>query len=673
MVVAWWRRGLHGSIAALIGAAALTAVPAQAAARADLKVTAVSVSKTTVVRGGTLKVRDTTRNTGTKRARRSVTRYYLSTNRTRGTSDRLLSTRKVGRLVKGTRDRDARKVRIPRTTKPRRYYVIACADARKQVRETREGNNCRATKQRVRVTAPKPPPPPPPPPTFPMAADPLTVSATLQTERAVTQAYYPHEASTITATAADGTTYTLQLPKDALLESEAITMTPVSAVPGLPMSGGLVAGVQIEPHGLMLQQPATLTIVSPNAGPIAQQTPFLFHEDGEDFHLYPPAMPEPGDDANTLRLQLFHFSTPGFGLASLTDRTEVAAHVPERLRSQVESVVAEAAREARASGSTSGDWQAEVGAVLDTYYDQVVRPHLADAEQSPALGRKAIAEALAWSRQVQLLGDEDNPRHAEIMERVIRILEAMLEQMWNRCSLNHDMAAIAELVSMTRQAQLLRLPMAEESLDKAQRCAHFEVRFTSRVTHTNSWSGDLQHGSWSGVWATAAVVEVSALDFDGQPDTGVVAFTEFSFAGNNTITDPDHVCHTSDLALSTAPGRMIATVTPAVQPNVRDDGDETVEEPPPPPNIHVGVLVPGTDQPSETYQRTACDGSTSTSTDHRWASYFSSLFFGDRDFVAAPAEQVGEFITTRSVDRQGTSGQPETGNMTIEVVHTPQR
>lgn len=140
-----------GAVTALVGA-----VPADAAAkkRADLIVRSVSVSPTHVGPGGLLKVKDTTRNRGRKAAPGSVTRYVLS-------KDRRLDRRDVrlhDRIVKRLKPRRAhaskvRQVRIPSTIEPGTYWVLACADARRKVRESNERNNCRAARSRLRVAA----------------------------------------------------------------------------------------------------------------------------------------------------------------------------------------------------------------------------------------------------------------------------------------------------------------------------------------------------------------------------------------------------------------------------------------------------------------------------------------------------------------------------------------
>src|SRR5215510_4056893 len=77
------------------------------------------------------------------------------------------------------------------------------------------------------------------------------VAPTLDSDHAVTQVV-PAGGGTVTATGSDGSKFTLIIPVNSLLSSARVKMTPVSAVGGLPLSGGLAAAVQLEPDGLRL-------------------------------------------------------------------------------------------------------------------------------------------------------------------------------------------------------------------------------------------------------------------------------------------------------------------------------------------------------------------------------------------------------------------------------------
>lgn len=637
----------------------LAAGPADAAARTDLKITSVRTDVTAVVRGRSVEVSDSTRNVGKGTARSTRTAYYLSPNRSWSRSDTKLATRKVKKLKARRTSSATRTVTIPASTAAGTWWVIACADATTRVREKREGNNCRAASQALRVTVPAPPPKPPTPPTPPGAVFPQTpnpwapVSSTLDTGRAVSGYALETEDQTITTAAADGTVFTLAVPAGAIFGAEKITLTPVTAVTGTPFAEGLSTAVQIEPHGLMLLEPATLTITRPadagGLGATSAQSPVLFHDGGTDLHSYPVLAPLPEDDTNTVRLALTHFSTAGVANATDAERTTLADHAPTRTVAQLE-----AANAALLHPGASTDVLPQVAANLDAYYDSVLTPQLIAAETDADLAAEAVAAALAWSRQVQLLGDEDNPRHADVLERVERILANVVDEAWQDC-LDHDLLAIQKLVRVARAAALLGFDFSDDAFDKFLRCDRFEMTFTSEHSSAHSYSGSLQSGSTTIAYATSATVTVNGLT-DNWSKAGPVSFTSFSYFSENLIHDSDPECYSSTVGTGAyAPGKVTASVVPTLTINVREGDREEVV-------LSAGLIEnPG---PTAELRRTGCDGGTSTQT-----AEFASLGDGIRSWESTPAEQQGELIDTESWDEFPSEGVHDQG--TIEIRHVP--
>lgn len=663
--------------AALLGLALVAPVqlasPASAAPLPDLRVRALSAGASSVQQGGQLAVKDTTSNTGKARAGRTQTRFYLSADTRLSTKDRMLGSRKVPALRPGSTSRATTRLTVPETTQARSWHLLACADARKQVREGNEGNNCRAARNPVTVT-----PDDTTTPTFPLEPDPLTIEEpALETANAVTQWAFSRDsdpatddpATTIEATADDGTTYTLEIPADALVGSERVTMTPVATdapAAGFPLSEGIVAGVQLEPHGLLLLRPALLTIDSPDLGSLDAQTPFLFHEGGEDFHLYPADLESVDGDPDTVSLALTHFSTPGVGLGTAAERQGVAAHPTARGSGQVEGTISGLVNQERASQEAGNPpnpaVMQEITQVLNAYYDSVVRPRMVAAETNGDLAAEAIAEGLGWSRQLQLLGDEDNPRHAEIMERVEKILRNVKDEKWADC-LDHDLGSISHLLRVARTAALMGYAWEQEALDKAFGCARFEVRFDSLVTSATSWSGNLQTGSSEGRWRTRSTV---VTEFLVSNNVGPLTWADFSYTMDNTITDPGSTCRLSETGTGTTPGQLRAQATPLL-------GTINVIEGAPGPTpvpVSSAVNVVSDAKPAETYQYTSCDGSTSTSTDSRWFGHYEST---GKFWTTDPAQQAGDFLDSKTFtivdDRPGSS---TTETTTVEVWHKPQ-
>ncbi|MBI2835229.1 MAG: hypothetical protein HYX76_12465 [Acidobacteria bacterium] len=124
----------------------------------DLVVTSVSDPPASAALGSTFSLTDTTLNQGGADAVSSTTRFYLSTDKKKSGTDKLLGgSRVAGALAAGASSSDETVVTVPLTTVVRQYYVLACADDLRQVVEsnaagTGEKNNCVASAAKVTIT-----------------------------------------------------------------------------------------------------------------------------------------------------------------------------------------------------------------------------------------------------------------------------------------------------------------------------------------------------------------------------------------------------------------------------------------------------------------------------------------------------------------------------------------
>jgi hypothetical protein len=96
----------------------------------------------------------------------------------------------------------------------------------------------------------------------------------------------------LSVTGTNGVTYKLTVPPGALDFEVPIRLKPVSSIPDLPLSGGTLGAVLIEPEGIVFDIPAELKMLPPEgsappAGPV--QVGFAFEGSGQEFHLYPLA------------------------------------------------------------------------------------------------------------------------------------------------------------------------------------------------------------------------------------------------------------------------------------------------------------------------------------------------------------------------------------------------
>jgi hypothetical protein len=119
----------------------------------DLRTSGVSSPAASVKRGHSLSVTDTVTNVANVSAVASTTRYYLSTDITKSTNDILLTgTRAVGALVAGGPSTGTVTVTVPSTLAPGPYYLFACADDFKVVKELSEINNCGHSASPITIT-----------------------------------------------------------------------------------------------------------------------------------------------------------------------------------------------------------------------------------------------------------------------------------------------------------------------------------------------------------------------------------------------------------------------------------------------------------------------------------------------------------------------------------------
>ncbi|HEX7541543.1 MAG TPA: hypothetical protein VF352_05375 [Anaerolineales bacterium] len=97
------------------------------------------------------------------------------------------------------------------------------------------------------------------------------------------------EGGVLSVTTPDNITYRLTIPPNALEESTPISLIPIETIDGLPL-GELQGAVRMEPDGLLLDLPATLTISRADAAavPVGMiEVGFAFDGSGQEFHLQP--------------------------------------------------------------------------------------------------------------------------------------------------------------------------------------------------------------------------------------------------------------------------------------------------------------------------------------------------------------------------------------------------
>ena len=283
--------------------------------------------------------------------------------------------------------------------------------------------------------------------------NPINVSVQLDTRFSQT-ALISTDGGQLSAEDAAGNRFTLDIPAGALTTDTEITMTPVSAIDGLPFTNGLVAAVQFQPDGLFLYEEAILTIESAQAIPVENQIHFGYLGDGRDLHLAIP-----GPDFSKIQIRVPHFSGFGVGNGIDTDRANLllarAAEHEVRLQQEVANYI-QLERIKQIFGDASESPWFDMSGRLDSYYNLVVRPRMLAAGSSCANGKLAIQTLIGHERTLQLLGATNSSHMGEFLGLLETVYKKCREEAIKECKEKVDPRILISFeVSYARQRQLM--------------------------------------------------------------------------------------------------------------------------------------------------------------------------------------------------------------------------
>ncbi|HEU4973636.1 MAG TPA: CARDB domain-containing protein [Baekduia sp.] len=524
----------------------LAVSPALAAGRPDLVARSVSSPPASAKPGASFRIVVTVANAGARRARASALAFVLSRDARRDAKDIRVKARKarVRALGRHKKARVRVTLRLPRRVPAGRYRLLACADGRGKVRERRETNNCRSAKRRLRVGGGAVPELP----AFKPA--PLDVTPALDAAHATTQTV-TSDGATLTATGADGATYVLTLPKDAVAEPQSITMTPIASIGSFPFSKGFGGGVQLEPDGLRLGAAAKLVITPPSPVPSEQRAAFSYTGAGKDFHLEPTTF-EPA----TIEYELIHFSAYGWGKATAKDRAAQGERVPSSREGWARQNVAIALQEAheasaRGDASVSDRWVNAMEIALYVWGNEGVLPELTAATTDDARFERAQQEYLGWERTVQLTHSEPDGKLGALSATLKALWLTALEHARTaadvRCRDNKDPFQYRRMIALERFTQLLGFPPDPNLVARLDACLRFELRGTFDLTFAYDDSDPFSQGTTSGTFTIP--IRPFAQDFKSVADPVLTAASldstdpgaTWAWGGTATITKPMEV------------------------------------------------------------------------------------------------------------------------------------
>jgi hypothetical protein len=213
--------------------------------------------------------------------------------------------------------------------------------------------------------------------------DPLKLDSGARVTRTVSAS-----GATLTSVAGDGTRYTLAIPATAIRYSAEIAMSPILAASGTLGDAGLVAGVRLEPDGLVFARPTTLTIERPAGA--AGGYAVVAEGTGSDPHLVLSTA-----DAEVMTLAVSHFS-----VAAVVERADaIPAPPPGAVSSAAQQVIAY-----ELGFSTAADAMPALITAFHTWYASSVRVKLLAAAAGGATDVTLVEASSDYSAWLITLG-----------------------------------------------------------------------------------------------------------------------------------------------------------------------------------------------------------------------------------------------------------------------------
>jgi hypothetical protein len=458
-------------------------------------------------------------------------------------------------------------------------------------------------------------------------ANPLNLTLHLD-EAQSASALIPAKGGTLSATGADGTVFTLNIPAGALLVDTEIRMTPVSSLDGLTFSGGLGGAVQFEPDGLFFYQDVTLTIIPAQAIPVERQIMFGFDGDGKNASLAIPVV-----DSKNIQIRLQHFSGAGVGNGLSAEKAGIYSRIADRVEARINNELSQKLgqeRQLQLLGKEDGNGLDDIASYFTEYENQVVKSRIKAAmaeSASCADGERAIQTYLGFERQRQLLGmGAESGGLSGILDLISFAGKKCVDEQYKLCANDHVLnKMIPQWLGIMRQYQLLgahEKDSSENELEKYARerteaCMRFEVYFDSEGT-LNAEDGKKIYSSKveSRVKLNMNGADLSHLFVAQAP----LVNTEFEFASENSD------CKTTNIR-----GGGVFDVTGLGFNYESKNGKDTLKD------VTLGYF-PG--MSSESYTITCPDSSYTAPPGGYWTGIFMVLHF-EKEFRAPQSDSQG--------------------------------
>ncbi|EKE14571.1 MAG: hypothetical protein ACD_12C00416G0001 [uncultured bacterium] len=303
----------------------------------------------------------------------------------------------------------------------------------------------------------------------------------------------------------DDIEFNLNFPKQSVTQNQLISMQKIASISGLDQGAELIAGVELSPQGTVLMAPAELAISSKmeNERLIA----FAYEENGKNFHFIPLFFEE-----NQAKIQITNFS--GYGIINVGDGTYTPPP-PESIEAQAQQAIAKVilkAQDRMRTGdkrSLTDEEQNEIYDFLNDWYKKAVRPDLMKSVDNEDLIEPSFNQFNKWRAAIQIvtkkLGFDGDRFKKEIefsLNQVAKAVANAYVKASQKCTADKDATQIAKMTKWAGFAQYQELDGrsgldVSDLIDLTKKCAHFELKITSKIESPEAKSTTIASGTLS--------------------------------------------------------------------------------------------------------------------------------------------------------------------------------
>ena len=322
--------------------------------------------------------------------------------------------------------------------------------------------------------------------------NPLNVALVLE-EATASELEIGPEGGTVEAITGDGAVYRLLIPEGALVRPTTIHMIPVESAGDLPFSGGVVAGVELEPGGLSLLVPATLSFELPEDLPLEEIWGVSTLAAGEQAALYPFFYND-----SSAQMIIGGFSAKIISQGSIEDAQALARRPVtasgRRVVSEAALILKEAAlaQQEDPENWKSNPYLAEIQRLASQWEEQIVK----------GLRERALMDDIEFlrfgyelDRMLELEGiiqaelEEGLWSGQEILQLWEQPAEKAIERALERCKTEHRIGEIDWIGDLVGRTQQLGGEGGDIGIIEARRaCGVFRLSFQSTISQQGSSS-----------------------------------------------------------------------------------------------------------------------------------------------------------------------------------------